>query len=63
LIINLLCVAVERRETDLEWLLPDRWVASHPEHVLQHRLEESRRKTARQKEARQARRAVAGREV
>jgi hypothetical protein len=30
-------------ETDLESLLPDRWAASHPEHVLQHRLDESRR--------------------
>ena len=36
-------------ETDLEALLPDRWAASHPEHVLQHRLDESRRKAARQK--------------
>jgi transposase len=43
-------------ETDLEALLPDRWAAEHPEHVLQHRLDESRRKAARQKEARQSRR-------
>ena len=37
---------------DRTWrpLLPDRWAASHPEHVLQHRLDESRRKAARQKE-------------
>jgi transposase len=47
-------------ETDLESLLPDRWAASHPEHVLQHRLDESRRKATRQKEARQERRAIAG---
>src|SRR5262249_13989912 len=47
-------------ETDLELLLPDRWAASHPEHVLEHRLEETRRKAARHKTARQARRAVAG---
>ena len=47
-------------ETDLESLLPDRWAASHPEHVLQHRLDESRRKAARQKEARQQRRVIAG---
>jgi hypothetical protein len=46
-------------ETDLEPLLPDRWAARHPEHVLQHRLDESRRKAARQKEARQTRRAGA----
>ena len=44
-------------ETDLEALLPDRWAAAHPEHVLQHRLDESRRKAARQKEARMRRRA------
>ena len=31
-------------ETDQEALLPDRWAATHPEHVLEHRLEESRRK-------------------
>jgi hypothetical protein len=43
----------------LEPLLPDRWAASHPEHVLQHRLDESRREAARQKEARQERRAAA----
>src|SRR5262249_39925804 len=44
-------------QTDLEPLLPDRWAASHPEHVLRHRLDESRRKAARQREKRQARRA------
>ena len=47
-------------ETDLEPLLPDRWGANHPEHVLQHRLDESRRKESRQKAARQERRAMAG---
>ena len=50
-------------ETDLESLLPDRWAASHPEHVLQHRLDESRRKATRQKESRQERRAIAGRKA
>ena len=44
-------------EPDLEALLPDRWAAAHPEHVLEHRLDESRRKAARQKEARMRRRA------
>jgi transposase len=48
-------------ETDLEALLPDRWAASHPEHVLKHRLEESRRKAARQKEKRQQRRSSSSR--
>jgi transposase len=45
-------------ETDLESLLPDRWAASHPEHVLQHRLDESRQKAARQKGRRERRRAA-----
>jgi transposase len=44
-------------ETDLESSLPDRWAASHPEHVLEHRLDESRRKAARQKARRERRRA------
>jgi transposase len=43
---------------DLETLLPDRWAASHPEQVLNHRLDESRRKAARQKETRRHRRAT-----
>ena len=46
-------------ETDLESLLPDRWAASHPEHVLQHRLDEARRRAARQKARREHRRAKA----
>ena len=46
-------------ETDLEPLLPDRWGADHPDHMLQHRLDESRRKATRQKERRQRRRAMA----
>jgi transposase len=50
----LLRLSVE--ETNLESLLPDRWGASHPEHVLQHRLDESRRTAARQKERRERRR-------
>jgi transposase len=44
-------------ETDLASLLPDRWAASHPEHVLQHRLDESRRRAARTKATRERRRA------
>jgi transposase len=46
-------------ETDLESLLPDWWAASHPEHVLKHRLEEARRRAARQKARREHRRAKA----
>jgi transposase len=48
-------------ETGLEALLPDRWAASHPDHVLKHRLDESRRKAARRKEKRQRRRASSSR--
>jgi transposase len=44
-------------DTNLEALLPDRWGAIHPEHVLEHRLDESRRTAARKKEARKGRRA------
>ena len=46
-------------ETDLQALLPDRWGASHPEHVLHHRFDESRRKAARKNETRKERRAAA----
>ena len=46
-------------ETDRESLLPDRWAASHPEQVLQHRLDESRRKAAREKARRERRRVKA----
>jgi hypothetical protein len=39
-------------EMELESLLPDRWAASHPEDVLRHRLDESRRKAARRERRR-----------
>jgi transposase len=48
-------------DTDLESMLPDRWAASHPEHILQHRLDESRQRAARQTERRAGRRAEAAR--
>ena len=41
---------------DLEVLLPDQWATTHPEHVLNYRLEESRQKRARQKAQRARRR-------
>jgi transposase len=46
-------------ETDLEPLLPDRWCANYPEYMVQHRLDELRRKETRRKEARQRRRVMA----
>ena len=53
----ILHLAADGEGTDLEALLPDRWATAHPEHVLEHRLEESRRKAARQKATRAHRRA------
>jgi transposase len=37
-------------------LLPDRWALSHPEHILAHRLEESRQKAQRRDQRRASRR-------
>ncbi len=42
----------------LEELLPDRWVAAHPEHRLEQRDEESREAQARRRRKRAARRAA-----
>lgn len=43
-------------DPQLEDMLPDRWAAAHPESVLTHRLEESRKKAATKKLRRQQRR-------
>lgn len=43
-------------QPDLDRLLPDRWAAAHPEHILQHRLDESRQQRSRQQRRRAARR-------
>jgi transposase len=43
----------------LEALLPDRWVAAHPEHRLEQREEESREAQARRRRKRVARRMAA----
>jgi hypothetical protein len=45
--------------TSLEALLPDRWLAEHPEHRLEQREEESREAQARRRRRRVARRAAA----
>ena len=42
--------------TALEALLPDRWLAAHPEHRLEQREEESRESQARRRRKRAARR-------
>ena len=49
------CVA----EGALEALLPDRWLADHPEHRLEQREEESREAQARRRRKRVARRIAA----
>jgi transposase len=40
----------------LAGLLPDRWALAHPEHVLNHHLEESREKARRRDQRRASRR-------
>ena len=57
----LLCLSAG--ETDIQPLLPDRWGTNHPNHVIQHRLDESRRKAARQTQKRQMRRAMAAKKA
>jgi hypothetical protein len=49
--------APQRRGDRAGGAAADRWAAAHPEHVLEHRLEKSRRKAARQKATRERRRA------
>lgn len=44
--------------SDLTPLLPDRWATAHPEHVLKHRLDESRRKATRRRDRRAQRRSA-----
>jgi transposase len=51
----ILQVSVDPSLEFLETLLPDRWAAAHPEHVLSHRIDESRQK-ARCRDERRARR-------
>ena len=52
-----LLMRLHANESQLDEMLPDRWAAAHPEHVLAYRLEESRKKAAKKKERRQRRRA------
>jgi len=39
--VRALLVALSTDEADLESLLPDVWIAAHPEHVLQYRRDEA----------------------
>jgi transposase len=52
----ILQLAVDSSSESLARLLPDRWALAHPEHVLAHRLEESRQKAQRRDERRAMRR-------
>jgi hypothetical protein len=52
-------MSVELSEELLLGLLPDRWAKTHPEHILTHRLEESREK-GRCRDIRRARRRLGG---
>jgi hypothetical protein len=52
----ILQVSVDPSQEYLETLLPDRWAVVHPEHVLSHRVEESRQKARRRDERRAMRR-------
>ena len=53
-----LLMRLHANESELDEMLPDRWAAAHPEHVLEYRLEESRKKAASKKERRQRRRSL-----
>ena len=52
----ILQLTVDASPESLERLLPDRWTAAHPEHVLNHRLDESREKARRRDQRRAERR-------
>ena len=52
----ILQLSVEVSPESLAKLLPDRWAAAHPEHVLNPRLEESREKARRRDQRRASRR-------
>ena len=52
----ILQLSVEASPELLAGLLPDRWAAAHPEHVLSYRLEESRQKARRRDQRRANRR-------
>ena len=52
----ILQLSVDASREFLESLLPDRWALGHPEHVLNHRVEESRQKARSRDQRREARR-------
>ena len=52
----ILQLTVDASMASLERLLPDHWAAAHPEHILNHRLDESREKARRRDQRRAERR-------
>ena len=52
----ILQLSVDSSKEYLERLLTDRWALAHPEHVLNHRVEESREKARRRDQRRDERR-------
>jgi transposase len=52
----ILRLSVDASPDSLERLLPDRWARAHPEHILNHRLDESREKARRRDQRRAQRR-------
>ena len=52
----ILQLSVDPSPEFLKALLPDRWAAAHPDHVLSHRVDESREKARRRDERRAMRR-------
>jgi transposase len=51
----ILQLSVDASPASLARLLPDRWALAHPEHILNHRLEESRQKAQRRDQRRASR--------
>jgi len=59
--VRALLVAVASDHADLEALLPDVWIAAHPEHFLQYRRDESAAAAESRRRRRADRRAKGGR--
>ena len=56
-----LLIALSSADVDLRSLLPDVWIAAHPEHFLQYRRDEAEAAARRRRQRRADRRAKAGR--
>jgi hypothetical protein len=55
-----LLIRLHAEDSQLESMLPDRWLIEHPEATLQHRLEEARTRAAKTSERRKHRRKQLG---